>query len=87
MIRSGSSSGRIASSSAHWPTFGLALVRAVRARGLRTPVVALTAHAGAKMRVQALMAGFNTYIAKPVEPAELSAVVVQLAEQAQFRQD
>ena len=66
---------------------GLALVRAIRARGLRTPVVALTAHAGAKMRVQALMAGFNTYIAKPVEPAELSAVVVQLAEQAQFRQD
>ena len=66
---------------------GLALVRAIRARGLRTPVVALTAHAGAKMRVQALMAGFNTYIAKPVEPAELTAVVVQLAEQAQYRHD
>jgi CheY-like chemotaxis protein len=29
----------------------------------------------------------NTYIAKPVEPAELSAVVVQQAEQAQFRNE
>jgi DNA-binding response OmpR family regulator len=29
------------------------------------------------MRVRALMAGFSTYIAKPVEPAELTAVIVQ----------
>jgi PAS domain S-box-containing protein len=56
---------------------GLALVGAVRARGIRTPLVALTAHAGAQMRVRALMAGFSTYIAKPVEPAELTAVIVQ----------
>ena len=49
---------------------GLALVGAVRARGIRTPMVALTAHAGAQMRVRALMAGFSTYIAKPVEPTE-----------------
>ena len=58
---------------------GLALVRAVRSRGIRTPLIALTAHAGAKMRVRALMAGFNTYIPKPVEPAELTAVIVQQA--------
>ena len=58
---------------------GLALVRAVRARGIGTPLVALTAHAGAQMRVRALMAGFSTYIAKPVEPAELAAVIVQQA--------
>jgi PAS domain S-box-containing protein len=63
---------------------GLALVRAVRARGLRTPVVALTAHAGAPMRVRALMAGFNTYVSKPVEPAELTAVIVQQAGRMQW---
>ena len=63
---------------------GLALVRAVRARGLRTPVVALTAHAGAPMRVRALMAGFNTYVSKPVEPAELTTVIVQQAGRMQW---
>jgi CheY-like chemotaxis protein len=63
---------------------GLALVGAVRARGIRTPMVALTAHAGAQMRVRALMAGFSSYIAKPVEPAELTAVIVQQAGQVKF---
>jgi PAS domain S-box-containing protein len=58
---------------------GLALVKAVRARGIATPLIALTAHAGAKMRIRALTAGFNTYVAKPVEPAELTAVIVQQA--------
>ena len=63
---------------------GLALVGAVRARGIRTPLVALTAHAGAQMRVRALMAGFSTYIAKPVEPAELTAVIVQQSGRMKF---
>ena len=59
------------------PGDGLALgPGAVRARGIRTPLVCLTAHAGAQMRVRAAMAGFSTYIAKPVEPAELTAVIV-----------
>jgi PAS domain S-box-containing protein len=63
---------------------GIALVGAVRARGIRTPLVALTAHAGAQMRVRALMAGFSSYIAKPVEPAELTAVIVQQAGRVKF---
>jgi PAS domain S-box-containing protein len=63
---------------------GLALVGAVRTRGIRTPMVALTAHAGAQMRIRALMAGFSTYIAKPVEPAELTAVVVQQSGRVKF---
>jgi PAS domain S-box-containing protein len=58
---------------------GLALVRAVRARGIRTPLVALTAHAGAQMHVRALLAGFERYIAKPVEPAELTALIAEQA--------
>ena len=36
------------------------------------------------MRVRALMAGFSTYIAKPVEPAELTAVIVQQAGRVKF---
>jgi PAS domain S-box-containing protein len=66
---------------------GLALVGAVRARSIRTPLVALTAHAGAQMRVRALMAGFSSYIAKPVEPAELTAVIVQQAGRVKFPDD
>jgi signal transduction histidine kinase len=66
---------------------GLALVRAIRGRGIGTPLIALTAHASAQMRVRALMAGFNTYVTKPVEPAELAAVIVQQAGRAQVPAD
>jgi CheY-like chemotaxis protein/nitrogen-specific signal transduction histidine kinase len=62
---------------------GLALARQLRARpgeqGERLPLIALTAHAGADMRRQALTAGFDTCLAKPVPPAELAAVVARLA--------
>jgi PAS domain S-box-containing protein len=65
---------------------GFALARRVRARpasaGGRIPLVALTAHAGTHMRVQALTSGFDTYLAKPVEPVELAAVVQQLGTRA-----
>jgi CheY-like chemotaxis protein len=42
--------------------------------------IALTAYARAEDRVQALRAGFQMHVAKPVEPGELLAVVVNLAE-------
>jgi PAS domain S-box-containing protein len=62
---------------------GFALAQHVRARpadrGGRLPLVALTAHAGTEMRVRALVTGFDAYVAKPVEPAELVAVVARLA--------
>jgi CheY-like chemotaxis protein len=62
---------------------GYALVRRVRAlspdRGGNTPAAALTAYARAEDRVNAILAGFQHHIAKPVEPAELFAVVASLA--------
>jgi CheY-like chemotaxis protein len=64
---------------------GFAFARQVRARrpsSGRLPLVALTAHAGTRMRVQALTSGFDTYLAKPVEPTELAAVVQQLGTRA-----
>jgi CheY-like chemotaxis protein len=62
---------------------GHALVRRVRGlspeQGGRIPAVALTAYARAEDRVKALRAGFQMHLAKPVEPAELIAVVANLA--------
>jgi CheY-like chemotaxis protein len=45
----------------------------------RIPAVALTAYARVQDRMQAIMAGFSTHIAKPVEANELVTVVASLA--------
>jgi len=56
------------------------LVRALKVEQLRaTPVVALTALARSEDRRRAMLAGFDLHMAKPVEPAELVAVVGRLA--------
>jgi len=62
---------------------GYALIGKLRAlspeQGGRTPAVALTAFARSEDRRQAMLAGFDIHIAKPVEPGELAAVVSRLA--------
>jgi CheY-like chemotaxis protein len=62
---------------------GYALVRKLRSLedelAPRLPAVALTAHASIEDRMQALAAGFDTHVSKPVEPAELVTVVASLA--------
>jgi PAS domain S-box-containing protein len=64
---------------------GYALIRRVRAlppeQGGNTPAAALTAFARTEDRVRALSAGFQIHVPKPVEPAELVAVVQNLARQ------
>jgi CheY-like chemotaxis protein len=66
---------------------GYELIKRVRAlpaeRGGRVPAVALTAYAGAKDRRHALLAGFHTHLAKPVEPDELLAVLASLSARKQ----
>jgi CheY-like chemotaxis protein len=61
---------------------GYALIRKVRslheADGGRIPAVALTALARKEDRRTALLAGFQTHLAKPVEPNELTAAVANL---------
>jgi CheY-like chemotaxis protein len=47
--------------------------------GGRTPAAALSAFARAEDRQRALLAGFDSYAIKPVEPSELVAVVANLA--------
>jgi signal transduction histidine kinase len=62
---------------------GYEFVRRVRAlppgRGRDVPVAALTAFARSEDRRQAMLAGFDIHVAKPVDPAELVAVVGRLA--------
>jgi CheY-like chemotaxis protein len=62
---------------------GYDFIRSVRslpaAQGGRTPAAALTGFARAEDRTRALLAGFQTHVAKPMEPTELTAVVSGLA--------
>ena len=61
---------------------GYDLIRKVRAlpaeSGGRTPAAALTAYGRLEDRMKALSAGFQLHVAKPVDPAELVAVVATL---------
>ena len=58
---------------------GYDLIRARRRGGDKTPAVALTAFARAEDRIRSIEAGFQRHLPKPVEPAELIAVVASLA--------
>jgi hypothetical protein len=62
---------------------GYSLIRKVRAlesdAGGEVPAVALTAYARSEDRTRAMLAGFQTHVAKPVEPVELVATVASLA--------
>jgi signal transduction histidine kinase/ActR/RegA family two-component response regulator len=62
---------------------GYSLIRRVRARprseGGSIPAIALTAFARPEDRRRALHAGFQVHLAKPVEPAELVAMVASFA--------
>jgi CheY-like chemotaxis protein len=64
-------------------TDGYAFIRQVRRRESgsekRLPAVALTAYARVQDRMRAIVAGYNTHIAKPVEANELVTVVASLA--------
>jgi CheY-like chemotaxis protein len=62
---------------------GYAVLRQVRtlepALGRRVPVAAVTAYAHADDRARAIAAGFDEYLAKPVDPAALAWAVAALA--------
>jgi two-component system CheB/CheR fusion protein len=61
---------------------GYSLIRSIR-QSFPPPVrdiraVALTAYAGDNYRTKALDAGFNAYVAKPIEPTRLTTVLREL---------
>ena len=64
---------------------GYALLEKLRARERdlgRIPAIALTAYAGTAERVRVLAAGFEAHLAKPFDPAELTAAVEDAASRA-----
>jgi CheY-like chemotaxis protein len=61
---------------------GYAFLSTVRRMGIKTPAVALSAFARTEDRRRSLHAGFQTHVSKPVEPAELVAIVAALAHKA-----
>ncbi len=62
---------------------GYALIRQVRSlsaeEGGQIPAAAMTAYAGDTDQTEALSAGFQTHVAKPIEPNRLISVVAALA--------
>jgi PAS domain S-box-containing protein len=60
-------------------TDGYEFIRDVRKQGLTTPAVALSAYARAEDRIRSAQTGYQTHLSKPVEPAELLAVIASLA--------
>jgi CheY-like chemotaxis protein len=65
---------------------GYSLIRRVRMLGGdqcgNVPAIALTAYARAEDRVKAIMAGYQAHLSKPVEPAELIAMIASMAKAA-----
>jgi CheY-like chemotaxis protein len=47
-------------------------------QGGQIPAIALTAYAGESDRHRAFAAGFQKHVAKPVEPTELVALIIDL---------
>jgi PAS domain S-box-containing protein len=63
---------------------GFTFIREIRQREATTqnprlPAIALTAFARPEDRIRVLQAGYNTHVAKPIDPRELLAVVSSLA--------
>jgi len=63
---------------------GLSLIRRVRAwerelRDERLPAIAVTAYASGRDREEAIAAGYDSHIAKPIDPEELTRAIVDVA--------
>ena len=67
---------------------GMQLISILRQKkGLEgIPAIALTGYASEKDAETAIAAGFNTHLAKPIEPARLSAAVERLLNSCQSRE-
>jgi CheY-like chemotaxis protein len=65
---------------------GIALIRGVRSSNAATvPALAVTAYAREEERTQALSAGFDAHLVKPLEPADLIRTAAELTRATRFR--
>ena len=60
---------------------GYALMQRLRKSGVAIPAVAVTANAGLDDRENALAAGFDAYLPKPIDSRELLQLIASLARQ------
>lgn len=69
---------------------GYMLIRQIRAlppeQGGQVPAIALTAYAGDFNQQQALAAGFQRHLAKPIEPGELLVIIASLVKRTRQNQ-
>ncbi len=61
---------------------GAAICRSLRAGGMTTPIVALSASVLPNELQAGLLAGFDAYLTKPISPADLRAAVLEHAKPA-----
>jgi CheY-like chemotaxis protein len=65
---------------------GYSLIQKIRARpperGGLIPAAALSAYARAEDRTRSILAGFQMHVPKPVDPAELAAVITNLGKRS-----
>src|SRR5262249_22646424 len=54
---------------------GLDAARALRARGYRAPIIAISADASPETLAASIDAGCNTHLCKPFEPTDLTASI------------
>jgi len=66
---------------------GLTILGQLRARGIGTPVMMLTARSDVSTKVQALQAGADDYLPKPFDVAELIARVAALVRRSQAERE
>jgi CheY-like chemotaxis protein len=64
---------------------GITATRELRARGVRTPIVALTATVVDGVRREALQAGFDEVLSKPIDSERLLHLLHQLYTNSQHR--
>jgi CheY-like chemotaxis protein len=68
---------------------GFGLIERVRAlpadSGGRIPAIALTAYSRVKDRLEALAAGFQMHLAKPVDASELAVAIASILERSRNR--
>lgn len=66
---------------------GLEICRTLRARGLRMPIVALSASVLPEEIARTRAAGFDLFLSKPISPRDLRSAVRLLSAKAQVTKD